>query len=100
MHLHVILARCICYSYIHDLTFSVQNKGRATGFFGLDSQNQKCFLITNDHVFAGDPPSSPSSITITFQHRDVQLTGDQLFIDWMSKDGLFRRNQVCFVMLQ
>ena len=73
----------------------------ATGFFGLkvDSQNQECFLITNDHVFAGDPPSSPSGITITFQHCDVQLTGDQLFIDWMRQDGELRPNQVCFVML-
>ena len=92
--------RHICYSYIYNLTYRIQNKGRATGFFCFDSQNQKCFLITNDHVFAGDPPSSPRSISITFEHCDALVTGDQLFNNWMRKDGVFQQNQVCLVMLQ
>ena len=82
------------------LTYRIQNKGRATGFFGLDSQNQKSFLITNDHVFNGDPPSLSHNISITFQHCDTLLTGDQLFNKWMGKDGEFRQTQVSHVMLQ
>ena len=86
-------------SYIYSLTYRTQNKGMATGFFGRDPENKCTFLITNDHVFPGDALSSPSSITIKFQHREEQLTGDQLFMDWKRKDGVFRDNQVCFVML-
>ena len=82
------------------LTYRIQNKGRATGFFGLSSENQKSFLITNDHVFNGDPRSLSRKISITFQHCDTLLTGDQLFNEWMSKDGEFRQTQVSHVMLQ
>ena len=87
--------RHICYSYIYNLTYRIENKGRATGFFYLHSQNKKSYLITNYHVLAG---ASPSSISITFQHCDAPVTGDQLFIDWVY--DVFQKNQVCFVMLQ
>ena len=90
----------ICYITMYNLTYRIQNKGSATGFFGLDSQNQKSFLITNDHVFDDDSPILPCNINIKFQHCKTPLTGDQLFNAWMSKDGVYRQAQVCCVMLQ
>ena len=81
--------------------YRIQDKGRGTGFFALDLQSQKCFLITNYHVYA-PTDDDPNNVKITFEHCDKVLKGDQLF----SSNGIIaydvvQRTQVlmCYAIL-
>ena len=92
--IHFVIIMCYYFTI-----YRIQGKGRGTGFFALDLQNQKWFLITNYHVYS-PTDDDHNSVKITFQHCDKVLTGDQLF----SSNGMFcydviQRNEVLVVML-